>query len=111
MDSVNIITDIWSNASMCSFIAFAVHGKDEDFEKLSDSASNMVKALNKAHLEDYIESFHQLYQSIDEKVAAIMSTDRVKSEDKNVKDVGDENSCKFCKTNRRHRYISNKFPA
>ncbi|CAF0992760.1 unnamed protein product [Brachionus calyciflorus] len=127
VESINLITDIWSDTSMRSFIAFAVHGIDDEwgifrallcckhligshtneaifntfmdiineynlggkvFKIASDGASNMVKAFNTTHIDDYIDTFQQLCQSIDEKVDRDneLNTDEVESEDE---DVGD----------------------
>ncbi|CAF1059800.1 unnamed protein product [Brachionus calyciflorus] len=58
------------------------------FKIAKDVASNMVKAFNTTHIDDYIYGFQQLYQSIDEKVDRDneLNTDEVESEDE---DVGD----------------------
>ncbi|CAF0843771.1 unnamed protein product [Brachionus calyciflorus] len=62
------------------------------FKIACDGALNMVKAFNTTHIDDYIDSFQQLCQSIDEKVDRDnkLNTDEVESEDEDVGDGDNE---------------------
>ena len=119
VSSINLVTDIWTDQTMRSFIGFDVQGIDDDWERfkyninskqltgshnnekifqsfmetvnefkigdkifkiVSDGASNMVKAFNKEHIDEYIDNFLDLCET---------SEDLGEEDDSNLEETDD----------------------